>query len=428
MKKRTDNLVKTRAIHTLIVGVDIAKRTHWARMLDNKMGLEVDTAFSFQNSINGFIRLLDRINRVKERLGAQKIIVAMEPSGHYWKPLASYLLKIGITVVIVNPHHVKKQKELDDNSPTKNDKKDALIIANLTWQGRFSQCHLPQGIWAELRVCTQTRRQQKAKLNSAQNNLAAILDEYFPEYPKVFKKLLGKASLYILTHRPFPVDLQHLTVEELAEELKAASHGRVGKNRAVLLTAAARDSIGVMEGLTAARLRLNHCLKEVLFWQQQLSETEEAMADALDKTGLAACLLTIPGIGVVTAASFLGETGDLTRFEDWRQVRKLAGYNLTENSSGQHKGKTRISKRGRPGLRNILYQASIVLVSKNPQFKTLYKHLKTRQKNPLKGKQALVAIACKLLRVMFTLAKENCLYDPEKVLGPYRQRQLGLVA
>jgi len=424
MKKRTKNLTQIRGVHTLIVGVDIAKKTHWARMLDGRMGVEVDTAFNFKNNIEGFARLLGRISRAKERIGAENIVVAMEPSGHYWKPLAGYLSRAGIRVVIVNPYHVKKQKELDDNSPTKNDRKDALIIATLTWEGRFFRCYLPEGIWAELRGYTQSRWQQRGKLNAARNNLVAILDEYFPEYAEVFKDLLGKASVHILKHLPFPADIIKLTEEELVQQLKVASNGRVGKKRAVLLLSKARESIGVREGLAAARLRLAHCLTEISFWQEQLAQTEAGMADTLALTGLADNLLSIKGVGVVTAASFLGEVGDPTRYEDWRQIRKLAGLNLTENSSGSRKGKTGISKRGRPGLRNLLYQASLTLVAKNPEFKVLYQHLRTRRENPLKGKQALVVIACKLLRVMFILAKENRLYDPEKVLGAYRQQQL----
>jgi len=424
MNKRTNNLTQIRAVHTLIVGVDIAKKTHWARMVDGQTGIEADTAFKFKNNTEGFARLLSRISRAKEHIGAENIVVSMEPSGHYWKPLASYLTRAGITVLIVNPYHVKKQKELDDNSPTKNDRKDALIIATLTWQGRFSRCYLPEGIWAELRGYTQNRWQQRSKLNAALNNLVAILDEYFPEYAEVFKNLLGKASMHILGHLPFPADIVQLTEEELAQQLKAASSGRVGKKRAALLLSRARESIGVREGLAAAHLRLAHCLAEITFWQEQLAQTEAAMAGTLALTGLADKLLSIKGVGMITAAGFLGEVGDLTRYEDWRQVRKLAGYNLTENSSGACKGKTGISKRGRPGLRNLLYQASLSLVAKNPQFKALYQHLRTRRENPLKGKQALVVIACKLLRVMFTLVKENRLYDPEKVLGAYRQQQL----
>lgn len=426
--KRSSNLLQVREVHTLIVGVDVAKKTHWARMLDGQSGIEIDTAFNFKNSTEGFERLLGRVSRAKGQIGAERVIVAMEPSGHYWKPLASYLIRVGITVVMVNPYHVKKQKELDDNSPTKNDRKDALIIAVLAWQGRFFGCCLPNGIWAELRGHTQSRWQQKGKLNAALNNLVAIMDEYFPEYEEVFKDPLGKASMYVLTQMPFPEDILRLTEEELTKELKSASSNRVGRKRAALLLSMARSSIGVREGLAAARLRLAHCLEEISFWKKQLAQTEKAMADALKQTGLAKNLLSIKGIGVVTAASFLGEVGDLTRCEDWRQLRKMAGLNLIEDSSGKHKGKTGISKRGRPGLRCLLYQATLILVAKNPQFKALYRYLKIRRENPLKSKQALVVIACKLLRVMFTLAKEDRLYDPEKVLGAYRQQQLRYVA
>ncbi len=122
--------------------------------------------------------------------------------------------------------------------------------------------------------------------------------------------------------------------------MKSASNNKVGRKRAALLLAKARESIGVREGLRAARLRLAHCLEEISFWKKQLAQTEEVMTDALFQTGLAGNLLSIKGVGVVTAASFLGEVGDLARYEDWRQLRKLAGLNLTENSSGDRKGKT----------------------------------------------------------------------------------------
>lgn len=428
MTKRTENLTLIHKDRTLIVGVDIAQNAHWARILDGKTSIETGTAFKFKNNIEGFVRLLDKANQAKERTGAEKIVIAMEPSGHYWKTLAAYLLASEVTVVLVNPFHVKKQKELDDNSPSKSDRKDALIIAMLAWQGRFSRCYIPEGVWAELRGYTVVRCQQKRKLNAARNNLVAILDEYFPEYYGVFKEPLGKASLHVLTHFPFPMDIARLTEAELAQELKKATQNRVGEKRATLLFSKARMSVGVKEGLAAARLRLSHCLSEISFYREQLAQTEAAMEDALGRTGIADILLSIRGIGVVTLASLLGEIGDPNRFENWRQVRKLSGYNLVENSSGKHKGKTGISKRGRPRLRSILYQASLHLVIHNPEFRALHEYFKTRRENPLKPKQSLTAISCKLLRVLFVLAKKRCPYDPEKVLGAYRQQQLKLAA
>lgn len=427
MEQRAKKLALIRSEHTLVVSIDIAKHKHWAGMLDGRTELPVGSPFVFQNSRDGFSRLLGQIAKAQEKTGATRVVVGMEPTGHYWRPLAAYLQEAGITVVLVNPYHVKTSKEHDDNSPTKSDRKDVWVIARLVAEGKFFPLYLPDGVYADLRSLTQARQQQRQKLNTALNQLRAVLDEYFPEYTTVFVNLLGQASLHILQHRPFPQDVLAVKVEELAGELRAASNGRVGLKRAQELQEAARGSIGVRYGLSATRLRVNQILREAAFWQQQLTETEAAMATALEQTRLGPYLLSMPGVGVVTAAAFLGEIGDPSRYEDWRQLRKLAGFNLTENTSGERShSKTPISKRGRPGLRMVLYQMAMIAATKNPEMRALYQHFRTRPHNPLHGKQALVALACKLLRVLFTLIREQRTYDPARALGAWRAEQLAL--
>lgn len=96
---------------------------------------------------------------------AENVIVGMEPTGHYWKPLANYLFNQNIKVVVVNSFHVKKAKELDDNSPTKNDKKDALTIARLIKDGRYNEVYMPEGIYADLRNISNTRFELIRKRN-----------------------------------------------------------------------------------------------------------------------------------------------------------------------------------------------------------------------------------------------------------------------
>ncbi|MCR4398651.1 MAG: IS110 family transposase, partial [Firmicutes bacterium] len=91
MEQRARKLDIVRAEHTLLVGVDIAKRKHWARAMDNLKGMPVGNAFAFQNNREGFERLLGSMARAQKATGATKIVVAMEPTGHYWKPLAWYL-------------------------------------------------------------------------------------------------------------------------------------------------------------------------------------------------------------------------------------------------------------------------------------------------------------------------------------------------
>jgi transposase len=427
-KRRAVKLSIVRATHTLIVGVDVGKLSHWACVMDGLTELQVCSPFSFQNTKDGFERLLDQMRKTQQLTGAQHVVVAMEPSGHYWKPLATFLLNQGITVVCVNPLHVKRAKEFDDNSPTKHDRKDCWVIARRAADGDFFEPYMPEGVYADLRGLTQARQQTRVKLNQAQTQLQTLLDEYFPEFTGVFKDPTGMAATYLLRHYPFPVDILEVPAERLAEELRKASNGRVAMKRVQEIRLAAATTIGVRHGLKAARLRLRQLLDEIDSCLSRLTETEAEMHAALNETGLASYLLSAPGVGIVTAAIFLGETGDLTRYEDARQIQKHAGYNLKENSSGQHKGQSKITKRGRPVLRNLMYLAAMVAVAKSAEFKALHTHLKTRRQNPLKPKQALVAVACKLIRVLFALARNQCHYDRRIVLGEFRTQQLGLAA
>ena len=135
-------------------------------------------------------------------------------------------------------------------------------------------------------------------------------------------------------------------------------------------------------------------------------------------------MLSIPGIGVVTVAGFLAEVGDLNTYDHGQQIIRLAGLNLTENSSGIRKGQTGISKRGRSRLRGLLFRAMLPVVAKNEEFKSLHKHNTTRNQNPLKKKQSIIALCGKLIRVLYTLGTKRKEYNANDVLGPVRQAQL----
>ena len=135
-------------------------------------------------------------------------------------------------------------------------------------------------------------------------------------------------------------------------------------------------------------------------------------------------MLSIPGIGVLTIAGFLAEAGDLNKYDHGQQIIRLAGLNLTENSSGKRKGKTGISRRGRSRLRSVLFRAILPMVATNTEFKALHKHLTTRSENPLKKKQSLIALCGKLVRVLYTLGTQQKEYNANEVLGPVRKTQL----
>ena len=428
MKNRTNQRLEEITAGTLIIGVDVAKENQWARFVDYR-GVEIGKAMLFKNNLQGFESIVARIREICKLKTLQypidKILIGMEPTGHYWKALANYLMKEGFRVVCVNPYHTKKAKELDDNSPTKSDKKDALTIARLVKNGYFFNPYLPREEYGELRNLSNARISVMKRNSAVKNTITAILDEYFPEITTVFKKpLTGKASRQILRSCPFPAFILEMGEDAVLIEIKKAVKKTVGIKKVRQLISVAKTSVGVEYGAESAKMRLGWLLDELELIERQLGQVEQAMENELYKSGYAGQILSIKGIGVVTAASFLGEVGDPLRFQNARQIANYAGYNLVEDSSGKSKSGTCISKRGRKQLRSVLYQMAFTMIGKNAEMKALYQYLTTRKENPLKKKQALVVVSKKIITVIYSLLKKQETYKPELVLGAVRKEML----
>lgn len=409
---------------TLIIGVDIASEIQYARCFDYR-GIELGKTIKFSNDADGFEQFAAWASEVKTRNNKQSAIVGMEPTGHYWFNLAQYLKDQEMKVVLVNPFHVNRSKELDDNNPTKNDRKDPKTIAMLVKDGRYIEPYIPEGVYKELRIAMDTRWQIVKQMNSIRNRVKRWLSIYFPEFNNVFGDWEGKAALLVLREFATPAKVLAAGDKGIVERWKQDKLRTVGQKRARALVEAAKASVGVSDGLLAAEndlvilletydLQMRHyeknmALAEVL--AQQIPGTEE--------------ILKIKGVGLVTAAGFMAEVGDISRFEHPRQIQKLAGLNLKETSSGKHKGKTSISKRGRSRLRALLFQGIMPLVAKNPEFKELHVYYTTRANNPLQKKQSLVLLSCKLIRIFFALVNKCVAYDSQKLMADIkRQRPL----
>ena len=387
---------------TIIIGVDIASEMHWARAFDWR-GIELSKVFSFENNEEGFKSFLRWTDELKARNAKDRIVIGAEPTGHYWFGLAAYLKDIGIKLVLVNPYHVKQTKELDDNHPSKTDRKDPKTIAKLVLEGRYNEPYIPEGIYAELRVAMNCRWRIIRELAAVKNQIHRWLKIYFPEYREVFGKFDGAGSIAILQKAPTPTALVSLGEEGINSVWRQMKLRAVGKKRAARLFKAAQSSIGCTDGLEAAVLELQLLLDDynTKTWQYDaVMAIVEGLCEQLPEVDE---LLKIKSIGLVTVAGFLAEVGDIRRFESPKQVQKLAGLAIRENSSGKHRGQTTISKRGRARLRAILFRAAIALSAKNSEFQSIHRYYTTREKNPLKKKQSIIAMTCKLIRVFYAI-------------------------
>ncbi|WP_018248371.1 IS110 family RNA-guided transposase [Orenia marismortui] len=408
---------------TLVIGVDIAKKKHVARAQDYR-GIEYGKALAFQNSKEGFDNFSKWMFKLKDQYEKEDIIVGMEPTGHYWLNLAQLLRCKEIKLVLVNPSHTKRSKELDDNSPTKNDKKDAKVIAQLVKDGRYSEPNIPVGVYADVRVAMTHMERLNKDLQRVVGKIHQFIDKYFPEYLTVFKGWDGKASLVTLKTFPLPSEVVKMTPEEIVSIWKKKVKRAVGIKRAKKLIRAAENSVGLTEGAEIAKFELNYFLDQYENITNQSEELTNKIEELLKKVPDSESMLSIKGVGIKTVAGFISEVGDINNYEHPRQIQKLAGLNLMENSSGKHKGRTCITKRGRAKLRALLYRVMLPLVAKNEEFKALHEYYTTRSENPLKKKQSLVALSCKLIRVLFALWKKQVKYDSEKLFRDIKRSNL----
>lgn len=139
-------------------------------------------------------------------------------------------------------------------------------------------------------------------------------------------------------------------------------------------------------------------------------------------------MLEIKGIGITTVAGLIAEVGDITRFDNTKELRKLAGLELVADSSDKHNGKIKISKRGLKRLRYLLFEAAISVVGKNKEFKEIHRYYIAREKNPLKKMQPLIAVVCKLIRVLHVILTKEVSYDASKMLEDIRHLGVQLKA
>ncbi len=387
---------------TLLVTVDIAKKvnTGYCRCPN---GDEIKP-FEFLNTFIGFQLFGSRVEKVKQRAGLENIVVGLESTGSYGEPLLHFLSRQGVQLVQVNPLHTKRMKELTGNSPGKTDRKDPKVIADIIELGRALTVVIPEGVAADLRRLTQGRERAIQRRTVLYNQLQDLVFLIFPEFWRVIKDVKSRTAQYLLRKYPTPREVRQLGCQRLAGILKEVSRGRLDGQRAEALYEAAGQSAGIEPGQRGMLLELKQVLLEIEGLERFVKKIEQEMSSHLEQVPYCRSILSVKGIGKVTAAALIGEVGDFHKFQTLGEILKLAGLDLYEISSGDHRGTRHISKRGRSLLRKTLFFAALNVVRKGGVMHAVYQQYIQRGMLKLK---ALVAIARKLLRVLFALVRDH---------------------
>ena len=390
---------------TMIVTLDIGKGSHYGyfRAPD---GQDVEP-FAFYNTHDSFHSFWKKLSRFKKAHGCRQVVVGFESTGPYAEPITHFLKQQPVTLVQINPMHSKRVRELTGNSPNKTDRKDPRVIADVIMLGHALRVVIPQGPSAHLRRLTQARERAIRDRTAIVNQLQHLLFVIFPEFLKVIKKISCKTGLYLLRHYPSRQAIAALGEQQLSRIIKRVSRGKMGQWHAEQLCQAAQASVGINEGQESIVEEIGHLVDKIKRENDFIDRVECQMRVHLEQIPYSRYLLSLPGVGLITVAGLIGEVGDFRQYKTSAEITKLAGLDLFEVSSGKHKGRRRISKRGRPLMRKLLYFAAINAVKSTGTMHRPYTRMLERGMPKIK---ALVAISRKLLRVMYALARDQEMY------------------
>jgi len=396
---------------TLLMSVDGSKDNHWVYLKEWRG--DGWKPFVISNDRRGFDEVKEKIELFKRERGLDNVAMAYESTGSYLQPLVRYMKEKGAELIQVNPKHVKRIKELPDNSPGKTDMKDPGVIAFVAERNAGMSAVLPTGKYAELRQYIQIREQLIGDRTRNLNRMEAIIAEYFPEFLKIMKKVQGKTSMYLLRHYGTPEKMIALGKESLNQVLLKISRSKLKEDRTELLYQAAKSTIGVKEGVLCMEYRIHVLLDQYNLITSQLKELGNRIIEVCQSIPYAKYIESIKGMGWLTTAYLLGEVSDLRNYTKAKQLEKLAGLNLFEISSGRHIGQKRITKRGRELIRKILYLAALRMVRKSGIFYQIYQDLLKRGKCKT---VALVNVSKKILRLAFAVARDEVTYTHKGII------------
>jgi transposase len=403
---------------TLVIGIDIAKEKHAAQAINFRGVVLTKRPILFSNDLAGFEHLEHSIRKLQKMHDMIDVVVGMESTGHYWFNIANWLVQHGIDVVLVNPMTTKRNKENRDNSPSKNDPKDALVIADAVSRGFYTPFSPKDEAFRRIRVMVTNREHWVVKSGRIKNRIHRWLDIRFPEYRQAFDDIFSDRSLATLRRFPAPSDLLQLSPEQMVQiwgEYMTRPGGVRGRNKAIELQSLARHSVGDSTALEEDKWELRHLIEEYERICQIIDEADEMIEKILPEIPCSDLVRSV-GASVPATAAILAFGGDLRKLSHGNQLLRKAGLNLAERSSGKYKGQIKLTKRGNSLLRKHLYFTVFHLLSFNEAFQAMHAH--NTQVKRMTKMQSMMKLIGKLARILIAMAREGQTFSADKAQPP----------
>lgn len=422
-RRRNERLARLRTVvcrELAVVAVDLAKAKQAVAVMDHDS--RVLARRLFVCSPWGLGRALAWGEDVAVEAGFDGIVAAFEPTGHRWKPLLALCRDRGIEAVCVQPLLVHRAREGEDFTRDRSDFKDATIIGRLAAELR---CYLPyalEGEWARLRHLGARRHELVVRATAARQGVQALMEICWPAAleaaAKPLDSLTWRACMAVSCDPAEVAGMRWRDYERrVRKQLAAEGTARLTRRIARAVWESAKNPGGIAGERSGAAERAAFARDDWSHARDLLADVEQRMVGVLDALGLTELATSIPGVSAVGAAAILAETGDPDRYDTGRTWVKHAGLAPRDNESGQFKGTTKVSGRGRPLLRTAAWRAVWGALPHNAVYRARYQHLTTRADNPLNDGQARAAVAAALLRQLHAICTRRVAWDPTIAAG-----------
>ena len=396
---------------TLICGIDVGKTKCCARFCDFR-GLEVYHKVWFDRTEN-----LDKIGcHVTAAMSKENkidVIIAFEPTGHYWLNIDKYFKDCGQETVLMPTYTVKQSKEQYDQNPSKSDPKDALLIARLTAEGKYVKPIERNEVYQDIYAGYQIYDDIQKEINRIKNKIHVWNDKYFTELEHVYK--INSVSIKpIYENELLPNEIKNMTLDKFME-LMIKDHPRSNKDSIIMLKELCDKTNSINpDGFTKYEIKRLYERYEQL--NEELEDVKNRLIELASQIDYVEKIVEISGVNYISVVGIIAETGDLRNYDHAKQIIKMSGLSLKESSSGQKKGKKYISKRGRAKLRRNLKQTGISLVKNNSFFLQLHNYYITERVNPLTKLISINAIIRKFLYILMAIVKSGESFNEEKAM------------
>lgn len=388
-----------------IVGIDIGKNHHEASIVSPE-GKQIGRSLRFATTHKGADSLMSFIFK---NIGNSPCVFGMEATGHYWYPIYSFLKAKGYTIYVINPIQSDSLRKMYIRQ-TKNDSIDSFLIAKVIRFGQFGTTSMADENILAMRQLCRYRDSVISSRTEIKLRIGTIMEQIFPEYEKQFSSLWVSTSMGILEKYLTPENIENAPIDELFEIIKDKSHNRLTKAKAISIKEAAADTFGIKIAQDAFSFQLKQLIDRMNFLDKQIEALDCQILEYYEKFD---CYLhTIPGIGIIGAATILAEIGDISRFKNSSSLIDFAGIDPTVRQSGEFNSThNHMSKRGSPYLRHAIFLAATTCSFHNSPLNAYYKKKRDQGKHHL---TATGAVARKLTTVIYAVLRDSKPYEPKK--------------